>query len=68
MDQSHRWYKPTYPVVPWSLFFDGVTDIARKQIKDIDEFIEEDTVQSAAAYLHDMGEVSDILKITIRCF
>ena len=58
MNQSHRWYKPSYPVVPWSYFFERVKEIARKQIKDIDDLIEEETVHSAAAYLHDMGEVS----------
>ena len=63
MDQSQRWYMPSYPVVPWSYFFDRVKDIARKQIKEIDKLIEEETVQSAAAYLHDMGEVSDVLRI-----
>ena len=62
MDQSHRWYKPSYPVVPWSYFFERVKEIARKQIKDIDNFIEEETVQTASAYLHDMGEVSWYLK------
>ena len=74
IDQSHRWYKPTYPVVPWSYFFEKVKEIAGKQIKDIDKLIEAETVQTAAAYLHDMGEVSccflkdkslDILKL---CF
>ena len=58
MDQSHQWYKPSYPVVPWSYFFDRVKDIARKQVEDVDKLIEEETVQSAASYLHDMGEVS----------
>ena len=58
MDQSHQWYKPSYPVVPWSYFVDRVKDIARKQVEDVDKLIEEGTVQSAASYLHDMGEVS----------
>ena len=57
MDQCHRWYKPSYPVVPWSYFFDRVKEIARTQIKDVDKLIEEKTVQTIASYLHDMGEV-----------
>ncbi|XP_072021126.1 uncharacterized protein [Amphiura filiformis] len=57
LDQSHRWYTPHYPVLPWSFFFERVKEIAGKQIKNIDSVIEEDTVQTAAAYLHDMGEI-----------
>ena len=58
IDQRHRWYKPSYPVVPWSYFFERVKDIAGKQIRDIDKLIEDETVETTAAYLHDMGEVS----------
>ena len=64
LDQSMKWYTPEYPVLPWTFFFDRVKDIARKHIQDIDTIIEEGTVQTAASYLHDMGEVN----IELECY
>ncbi|XP_072038756.1 uncharacterized protein [Amphiura filiformis] len=57
LDQSRRWYMPSYPVLPWSFFFERVKEIAGKQVRDIESLIEENTVRTAAAYLHDMGEI-----------
>ncbi|XP_072039196.1 uncharacterized protein [Amphiura filiformis] len=57
LDQSRRWYMPSYPVLPWSFFCERVKEIAGKQVRDIENLIEEDTIGTAAAYLHDMGEI-----------
>ncbi|XP_072039212.1 uncharacterized protein [Amphiura filiformis] len=57
LDQRRRWYIPSYPVLPWTLFFEKVREIAEKQVQDIENMIDENTVQTVAAYLHDMGEI-----------
>ncbi|XP_072049732.1 death-associated protein kinase 1-like [Amphiura filiformis] len=57
LDQMRRWYIPSYPVLPWTMFFEKVTEIAGKQIQDIESMMEESTVRTVAAYLHDMGEI-----------
>ncbi|XP_072049954.1 uncharacterized protein [Amphiura filiformis] len=57
LDHSRRWYIPSFPVLPWTMFFEKVREIAGKQIQDIESMVEERTVRNVAAYLHDMGEI-----------